>query len=102
MVALVAPPKNTHHRPELEPRLAEAHRIIRQGQVLAAAILAEVRDCGHHRAVGCASMYEFGERRGFSAREVGHLLQMEQAVKAEAGIGERLMDRRLSLEAAAP
>ena len=63
MVALVAPPRNTLHRPDLEPRLAVAHRRIREAQRDAAAVLAQVRDSGHHRAVGCASMYEFGERR---------------------------------------
>ncbi|HEY7514428.1 MAG TPA: hypothetical protein VIC87_08120 [Vicinamibacteria bacterium] len=101
MDALVPPPRNTHHRPELEPRLAEAHRKVREAELEAAAVLEEVRESGHHRAVGCASIYEYGERRGFSGREVATLLQAQAAVKAEEDLRARYLDRRLSLEAVA-
>ena len=94
MVALVPPPKNTHHRPDLEPRLAAAHRRVRNAQLEAAQVLREIRDCGHHRAVGCASITEFGERRGFSAREVLTLLQALKASEAEPAVRERVLDAR--------
>lgn len=88
-------------RPRALARYQRALSAMRQAALEAAAALAELDAAGHWRAEGFASLAEFGEHYGSSARETRTLLRLAQAVELRPEWAQEVRQGRIGVEAAA-
>lgn len=86
---------------EAEAELVRVQRARRQLDLRAARLLARIESSAHFVFRGCSSIAQFGERLGLAGREARLLARVGRALELEEGLEARLLDGRVSLDAAA-
>lgn len=93
--------ETAQRRDDLEAELAGLRREMRERELRAARNLAGIKASGHFIHRGCSSIAHFGERNGFAGREAWRLAAVGEAMRLEPTLEERILDGRISLDAAA-
>ena len=93
--------ETARRRDEVEAELVGLRREMRQIELRAARLLAEIKTSGHFIHRGCSSICHFGERNGLSGREAWRLAAVGEVLQLEPGLEERILDGRISLDSAA-
>lgn len=88
-------------RPRALARYQRALFAMRRAALRAAAALSELDAAGHWRTEGFASLAEFGEHHGSSARETRTLLRLAQAIELRPEWHQEVRQGRISVESAA-
>jgi hypothetical protein len=81
--------------------LVAALERLRSASIEAGRALLRIERSGHHRATGCASIGEYGERMGLSARDARQFLAMARAMESSPALEERFRAGLVSAQAAA-
>ena len=85
----------------LEAELASMHREKRALDLRAGRLFARIDAATHFAYRGCSTLGQFGEMRGYSAREARTLASAAKAVGLKPEMEERILSGALSVEAAA-
>ena len=88
-------------RDEAEAALVGLRREMRTIELRAARELAEIKASGHFIHRGCSSIAHFGERNGLAGREAWRLAAVGEALRLEPALEDRILDGKISLDAAA-
>ena len=93
--------ETAQRRDEVEAEFVDTRREMRAAELRAAHQLAEIKTSGHFIHRGCSSIAHFGERHGLAGREAWRLAAVGEAVRLEPALEERILDGKISLDAAA-
>jgi len=85
----------------LEAELAGMHRHRRAMDLRAGRLLARIEDSAHFAYRGCSNLGQFGELKGYSARETRNLAAAVRAIALRPEMEERILEGALSIDAAA-
>lgn len=83
-----------------EAELRAVRREMRKLELHAARQLAKIQTSGHFFLRGCSSIAHYGEQNGFAGREAWRLAAVGRVIALDPSIEERILDGRLSIEAA--
>jgi len=85
----------------LEAELVGVHRHRRAMDLRAGRLLARIDEAAHFAYRGCANLGQFGELKGYSAREARNLAAAVRAIALRPEMEERILAGALSIDAAA-
>jgi len=85
----------------LEAELAGMHRHKRAMDLRAGRLLARIDEAAHYAYRGCSNLGQFGELKGYSAREARNLAAAVRAIALRPEMEERILAGALSIDAAA-
>lgn len=93
--------ETAQRRDEVEAEFVGLRREMRAIELRAARLLAEIKTSGHYIHRGRSSIAHFGEGHGLAGREAWRLAAVGEALRLEPALEERILDGRISLDAAA-
>ena len=93
--------ETAQRRDDVEAEFVGLRRDMRAVELRAARQLAEIKTSGHYIHRGRSSIAHFGEGHGLAGREAWRLAAVGEALRLEPALEDRILDGKISLDAAA-